>query len=338
MWAKYTVKKGFTIVELLIVIVVIAILAAISVVAFNGIQNRARSSAVNSALSQSSKKITVWQVDNPTTSPNCAQFYTIITTKTDRTDCTFDNDGIDYQYKSSPPSSYCITATKDTITYNINSNSSINSGSCSGHGSGGVPARINIALNPNFELNGSSWGPFWNPIISRNTSDYHSGTASLRVEQSAANTTDDRAGGVVMSGTAGLTLTEGMIFRASFWMKTNPGAYTLSSYKYNTGYAGRNSVWTQGNGSWQLVQLAPYTVQAVDVGNATKLPLQTNIVNGNNSSSATPAGTTLYIDDVIFETFQAGSSLPTADYRDGNSAGWSWSDVPNASTSSGPAS
>jgi len=37
-------RKGFTIVELLIVIVVIAVLAAISIVAYNGIQQRARNS------------------------------------------------------------------------------------------------------------------------------------------------------------------------------------------------------------------------------------------------------------------------------------------------------
>ena len=41
-----TKPRGFTIVELLIVIVVIAILAAISVVAYNGIQQRATASAI----------------------------------------------------------------------------------------------------------------------------------------------------------------------------------------------------------------------------------------------------------------------------------------------------
>ena len=48
---------GFTIVELLIVIVVIAILAAISVVAYNGIQERARNAKINQDLASLQKAI-----------------------------------------------------------------------------------------------------------------------------------------------------------------------------------------------------------------------------------------------------------------------------------------
>lgn len=48
--------RGFTIVELLIVIVVIAILAAITIVAYNGIQNRAKATSGQNLASQIAKK------------------------------------------------------------------------------------------------------------------------------------------------------------------------------------------------------------------------------------------------------------------------------------------
>ena len=48
--------RGFTIVELLIVIVVIAILAAITIVAYNGIQNRAKTSSGQSLANTIVKK------------------------------------------------------------------------------------------------------------------------------------------------------------------------------------------------------------------------------------------------------------------------------------------
>lgn len=51
-----TKNRGFTIVELLIVIVVIAILAAITIVAYNGIQNRAKTSAGQSLANTVIKK------------------------------------------------------------------------------------------------------------------------------------------------------------------------------------------------------------------------------------------------------------------------------------------
>ena len=48
-------KNGFTIVELLIVIVVIGILAAITIVAFSGIQNRANNTTLSTDLSNAQK-------------------------------------------------------------------------------------------------------------------------------------------------------------------------------------------------------------------------------------------------------------------------------------------
>lgn len=50
-------ERGFTIVELLIVIVVIAILAAIVIVAYNGIQNRAKTTSAQSSAETIQKKL-----------------------------------------------------------------------------------------------------------------------------------------------------------------------------------------------------------------------------------------------------------------------------------------
>jgi len=47
---KWAIQKGFTIVELLIVIVVIGILAGVTVVGYNGISNRANDTAVQNDL------------------------------------------------------------------------------------------------------------------------------------------------------------------------------------------------------------------------------------------------------------------------------------------------
>jgi len=56
--------NGFTIVELLIVIVVIAILAAIVIVAYNGIQSRAKTQSAQSSASVIKKKIEAYSAAN----------------------------------------------------------------------------------------------------------------------------------------------------------------------------------------------------------------------------------------------------------------------------------
>lgn len=65
-------QTGFTIVELLIVIVVIGILAAITIVAYNGVQNRAYDATVQANLRDLSTKVSAAMTTSDTGTPPTA--------------------------------------------------------------------------------------------------------------------------------------------------------------------------------------------------------------------------------------------------------------------------
>ena len=68
-------QSGFTIVELLIVIVIIGILASLVIVAYNGIQNRAKTQSAQASASVIQKKIEAYNADQgsyPTSTSNTA--------------------------------------------------------------------------------------------------------------------------------------------------------------------------------------------------------------------------------------------------------------------------
>jgi type IV pilus assembly protein PilA len=79
--------RGFTIVELLIVIVVIAILAAITIVAYTAVSSKAKSSAGQDVTSNVSKKIHAYYTINGAYPTNC-QLATNTTDASGTTTCT----------------------------------------------------------------------------------------------------------------------------------------------------------------------------------------------------------------------------------------------------------
>lgn len=145
-------NHAFTIVELLIVIVVIAILAAITTVAFNGVQNRAQTSAISGGLNQVVKKIELFNASNG--------YY-----PASLTDAGVSNGDITFQYTGSA-TGYCVTGAKGSNSlYSSNTLTSPTTGACLGHvagqGSGvvtsGLILHLDSANQTSYPSSGNTW-------------------------------------------------------------------------------------------------------------------------------------------------------------------------------------
>lgn len=109
-------NPGFTIVELLIVIVVIAILAAISIVAYNGIQQRTRTTALQADLSSLSKKLKLYYAANDAYPNTNAQLKSL------EWKASFDS----YQKNSAGNLLYCVVASGANARFSVAARTSDN--------------------------------------------------------------------------------------------------------------------------------------------------------------------------------------------------------------------
>jgi len=111
-------RKGFTIVELLIVIVVIGILAAITIVAFNGVQQRARTAAIQSDLKNAATQIGIIYAD--------AGAYPRNVSDLKKSDTTI----LHYAYIDS--SNYCLSGsdTSGATWYRVSNTEGVRTGAC----------------------------------------------------------------------------------------------------------------------------------------------------------------------------------------------------------------
>lgn len=309
--------NGFTIVELLIVIVVIGILAAITIVAYNGIQQRAKTSAVNVGISQAAKKIALYQVDNgsyPSTGSLAAAGVT-------------DSADVAYQYTGSG-ATFCLTATSGNISYKSTEATTPVAGGCPGHSQGGVAAITNLVRNPTAGANTSDWVA---------TTSAGGAPTGARITGQTVPLT-----GVTTAYRGTLTGTP-----ATWWRVQNSQpapvtagqAYTLSSYVRSsvTGGTGVIIIWMDGSGatisespSTGISQTADTWARRSITATAPALTASARL-QAYAPTGGGVAGATI---DATGMMFVQSSTLNS--YADGNSTDWAWTGTANNSTSTGP--
>lgn len=322
-------SKGFTIVELLIVIVVIGILAAITIVSYNGLQNRARVAAATSDLSSAARIMAIHDAQNGR--------YPSTLTEANEGSGVKASGGTSYQYTvAADGSTYCLTATNGTSSYKISHDAtSPTQGGCAGHGVGGAAPITNLALNPSFETNTVNWSYRWYGNVggagtnSRGTNGGFRGGGYIHKTWTVAGVASDN-GFNTHSSPDRIPVSAGTAYTVSGYMRTNRSDYGaragITWYDSAGVVIGSSAYWsgmtTIPANTWSRIS---YTQTAP--ANAVRAIIYFS--NGNSISWA--VGDTLSLDAVMFTE---GGSAPT--YADGSSTNWVWNGTDHNSTSTGP--
>ena len=319
--AEQNTRRGFTIVELLIVIVVIGILAAIVIVAYNGVTQQARVASIKSDLDGAVKQLSIDQVNNSAYPATVAAANNDAGLKA--------SPGTTYQYavdNSASPQTFCITATNGTTSYFVSSTNNVaTAGACAGQGSGGVAAITNMVANPSFESNVNTWeSPGGNESLTVSSAHSFAGSNSLQMQATMAF---NGAILVRMGFGASLFPISGntQVFESAYVY--TPVAHSIALYAIYKDTSGNYLV--EGSS-------APYIAVPANVWTRLTATVRTPVGAGSMGVGLI-AGDSFNAGDVVYaDGFMLVNSTSTYTYADGSSSNWVWNGTPNASTSTGP--
>jgi len=235
-------RSGFTIVELLIVVVVIALLAAISLVAYTGIQKRAAEVTLQSDLRQAKTYMERQKIDTGSFPTDTSDI-----PKSPSSEYELSFEGTDF----------CLTATTSTANaspFHITTQTGVASGPCLGHEYGGpAPAGVNIA--PPFSQWTLSGGAMYNTSTKEITFTTTNSTAVspyIRVDSPLSFTMSaDINSPVKDAGPDGQRVYGSSYFDGSYTPYTLSNGYTGNG---SAGYLPANT-WTRPN--WTITASGP---------------------------------------------------------------------------------
>ncbi len=300
-------------------VVVIAILAAITIVAYNGINSRAKEAASASTAEQAAKKVMAYAVINADTYPSALSDTGLA-----------DSGSTSYQYRvdnTANPRTFCLTATTNNISYYVTSSAlSPTAGVCAGHAPPGGVVVTNRFMNPRFEgaaLPTSQTGAtatittFNGSLMAQGTTTTASG-ASIRLQPLTQRWTISAGQAVYVAATIcnGTASSRAFTINARFY--DQPGTSSTLGTELSISHS-------------NAAVLAPGACTTTSVTSTAPPNTQSVGVNANRGTTTSPAsGDVFYVDNVFL-------SDQVSAYADGATSGWIWDGSPNASISTGPA-
>lgn len=318
--------RGFTIVELLIVIVVIAILAAITIVAYNGVTQKANASVAQNNASEVEKKLKLYAVENGDAYPADLSSIGLVS-----------GDSTTYQY--TPGSAgYCVTTTTKGTSYyvaygftytNANGTTTINqttpaSGACPGHAGGSSTAIRNLVINPSAEGNSDTYAGPNGSTFARSTVRARFGTYSIVATLPNGYSYSNVGVRVYTIGSINGNLKPHTQYTASAYGYVPTGTVDVQLSVQGAARASADDLTNRATSlkdQWQRVSYVFTTGASGDLS-----------VYMLNAATTTTAGTQFWTDGFMITE---GNTLYS--YADGNSGGWVWDGAAGNSMSRGPA-
>jgi len=308
---------GFTILEIVIVIVVIGILATLTIVSYSAVTKNARKQGVTADAQGMASALTRYRADNG----RYPASLDLVTSKP-ATQSSFQ-----YSYNATTDV-YCLTSSTSGISVYIQSgNSTVIDGGCPGHGVNGNSPITNYALDPNASGSspstafGFAGGSVASSIRTIASDRAHNGSTSLKTEVTGTG----QIGTEARVPYHGVRVNAGEKLAWSFWIYSTK-AGTISPWIDATKVVDNSYT---GGGSAPVAVAANTWVKVTGVYTAVIDMYPTQV---GAYGLPVVAGDIIWTDE--FMVTKAGT---VQNYADGDSANWIWNGAAHNSSSTGPA-